>query len=182
MFAGGKSTGQPAKQRLPKWLNLRTVGLALAIFAVCAIPIAMQIKQLLLAEATWPGSVGPSIYRQGQSYTDRSAAIDRQNALGWEARLTVLPASESNFPVAFEVTLHDRSGVPVVATEPIATFIHPLQETLDHAPIRAEMLSPGRYRIQDRSLKAGRWRLQFVAGAPDGGVFRRDFDVQVPDR
>ena len=181
MLAGGEATDQHPTHR-PKWLNVRTVALALAIGGVVAVPVVLQVKQLLLAEATWPGAVGASIYRQGQDYSKRVAAIERQDALGWTVNVTIITARETGAPTTFEVEIHDRDGKFVPAREPVATFIHPMQELLDHGPVRVETMGVGRYRVQTHLPSAGRWQLRFAANAPDGSPFRRDFDVVVPSK
>ena len=180
MLAGGETTDQHPGRRRPKWLNLRMMALVVAVGAVVAVPIVMQVKQVLIAEATWPGTVGSSIYRQGNSYSNRVAAIERQDALGWIANVRIVLPPDATAPIAFDVELRDRNGAPVAASEPTATFTHPLQESLDRGPFRADSVDVGRYRIQLQLPSSGKWQLQFAAVAADGTPFRRDFDINVP--
>jgi nitrogen fixation protein FixH len=182
MLAGGKTTDQHPGRRRPKWLNLPTLGLIIAVGGVVAVPVVMQVKQVLIAEATWPGTVGASIYRQGHDYSKRVAAIERQDALGWTANVRIISPPRTSRLTTFDVELRDRAGRPIAATEATATLAHPLQESLDRGPLRAEILSLGQYRIQIQLPRGGKWRLQFAAVAADGTPFRRDFDIQVPDQ
>ena len=182
MLAGGETTDQHSTRRASKWLSLRAAALVLTVFVLLAVPIGLQIQNLLVAESTWPGTVGASIYRQGHSYSQRLAAIDRQDALGWIAAVTVVALEKGSTATAFEIRLRDRRGQPVVAEEPAATLVHPLQESLDTGPIEAEIVNTGHYRVQFHRPKPGKWRLQFVARASDGTPFRRDFEVRIPVR
>jgi nitrogen fixation protein FixH len=182
MLAGGETTDQQPERRRPKWLNLPTLALIIAVAGVVAGPIVMQVKQVLIAEATWPGTVGASIYRQGHNYSKLVAAIERQDALGWTASVRIIPPPWTSRLTTFEVELRDRAGTPIAATEATAILAHPLQESLDRGPLRAETLGLGRYRIQIQLPSSGKWQLQFAAVAADGTPFRRDFDIQVPNQ
>ena len=142
----------------------------------------MQVKNVIVAEATWPGTVAASIYRQGQTYSDRVSALERQKALGWRVEIQFGSPTNDRAATRVQIGLQDKHGEPVSVRESRVTFVHPLQEALDSEPIRLKAMGAGQYRMEHQLPQAGRWQLQFVAQAADGTLFRRDFEIRIPTR
>ena len=179
MIAGGAEPDQQRRQRFFRRLSPRKVAIAVIVGGLIAVPIALQVRHLQLAQETWPGSVGTSIYRQGESYQDRVTAIERQNALGWRSRVIAVTSAETPAVAIFDVELRDDSGHPVNAHTTQARFVHPLREALDSSTVEAVAIGDGRYRIRAALPQGGRWELRFYATAANGTPYRRDFEIKV---
>ena len=158
-------------------MTARSLAIIFLVTCAVAIPIAMQVRHVMLAEATWPGSVGSSIYRQGSSYSDRVAAITSQDELAWQAAVTIERVGDK---VQFDIELRDREDEPVSVIDAQVTVMHPLREALDTPPLPAKFVGPGKYRVTVDLQGAGKRHLRFEAQTSQGALFRSEFDVQVP--
>ena len=182
VIPAGEVTDQRAPRRTRNWLSVQSIAIGIAVFVLLAVPIGMQVKNIIVAEATWPGTVAASIYRQGQTYSDQVSALERQEALGWQLQLTVEPSAHDPAATLVWVDLYDDRGEPIIADKPTMRFVHPLQEALDSEAIQPEVIDGSRYQVEHRLPTTGKWRLQFMAQAADGTPFRRDFEIQIPPR
>tara|TARA_B100001123_G_scaffold413356_1_gene511644 strand:- start:35 stop:577 length:543 start_codon:yes stop_codon:yes gene_type:complete len=175
--AGGPSNRRHLRPGGRSKLTPRSLAIILLVICAVAIPIAMQVRHVMLAEATWPGSVGSSIYRQGSSYSDRVAAITRQDELAWQTAITVERIGDK---VRFDIELRDREGEPVNVIEAQVIVMHPLREALDTPPLPAKSVAPGKYSVAADFPGTGKRRLRFEARTSQGDLFRSEFNVRVP--
>lgn len=154
------------------------MGLALVI----GVPIAASFWYMARAIDSWPGQVDRSAYHQRASYSDKSKAIARQDALQWRWTFGVDTMATQCKSVAASVVLHDRAGRPVQVTDATGLFRHPLQETHDTKARPDTARSPGRYLFHAQLPNPGKWTFVFRATDPGGAQVRKDFDVRVCDR
>jgi nitrogen fixation protein FixH len=110
---------------------------------------------LVSALKTHSGGVEADPYRTGLHYNDRIAVDQRQQAMGWQSDVTLVPGEVS-------LTLRDAKGAPVTGLTVAATVGRPVTATMDKKLHLVET-APGVYRAAAPGVVDGNWLVDVEA-------------------
>ena len=146
----------------------RSLWIPWALCGVFAVFLIANGTMVFFAARSWTGLETEQAYEKGLAYNDTLAAADAQAALGWQVAVEAGDAAPGEAWV--EVSLADRQGHPIVASQVLARLVRPTHVGYD----REAALTPvgaGRYRGTVELPLAGQWDLK-VSVAHAGGVYR----------
>lgn len=152
-----QSKSTPASGR-PKgsWIPWVFVGL----FGIVLIANGTMIT---VAISTFTGMETTSAYKKGIDYNQRLAAASAQKALGWQASLEAVKASDTG-TMAITFALEDKASAPIVAADVTARIDRPLQDGFEQVMTLREIGS-GRYSADIDLPMKGQWEVQVTAEA-----------------
>ena len=149
----------------PKEVTGRTVLICLvAFFAVVAGVNAIMIGA---AVSTFGGVETQNSYQAGLAFAREIAAVEAQDALGWQVRATVSAGAGATF---VKVTAADAAGQPLAGLQATALLAHPTDRRADHVvPLTVE--APGRFQGRTAAL-VGQWALVIELSRDGSRMFR----------
>ncbi len=148
------STAQPRRLtgRQVLWILVGAFGLIFAVNGTMA----------WLAEKSFPGLVSNDAYREGLQYNRKLAERAAQQALGWQADVSVSGSGATRLVTA---SFRDRDGSPLAGMTVNARLMRPVVAGFDRDFALAEA-APGIYRAEIAPGALGNWRLVVNAVRP----------------
>lgn len=121
-----------------------------AFFVVLAILDGVFVY---LATTSHTGVVEENHYERGLAYNERVAAIEAQEALGWQTSLTFTEEGRVLFDAANKV------GTPIEGATIEAQFVRPTQDGSDFVLSLGE-IQPGLYGAETDAAGPGQWEIR----------------------
>lgn len=148
----------------------RFTGRHMAIIMICffGVVIAVNLMMARFAVGTFGGTVVDNSYVASQKFNGWLEEARAQDALGWNAELTLDPARYAI------VTMRDDAGALEGATLS-ATARHPVGRA-DNIALSFRAVEPGSYRSNE-ALPAGRWQIHVTASRGEA-VLKQIGDVR----
>jgi nitrogen fixation protein FixH len=131
-----------------------------AFLAGFLVVLAANATLVIMALSSWTGLTTEHAYAQGLNYNQTLAAARAQEALGWQAELSVEAEDPRRAEVRFSLT--DRDGWPVRAEWVRARFVRPTQSGQD-VEITLATRGGTDYRGQAELPLPGLWDLHVLA-------------------
>ena len=122
--------------------------------------LAANATLVIVALSSWTGLTTERAYAQGVNYNQTLAAARAQEALGWQAELSVEAEDPRRAEIRFSLT--DRDGWPVKVELVRARFVRPTQSGQD-VEIMLETRGGTDYRGEAELPLPGLWDLQVLA-------------------
>ncbi len=111
------------------WLREGDRWIPFVFLAGFLVVLAANATLVIVALNSWSGLTTERSYAQGLDYNQTLAAARAQEALGWQAELTVEAQGPRRAEVHFSLT--DRHGRPVKVESVRARFVRPTQSGQD---------------------------------------------------
>lgn len=147
----------------------------LAFFGVI---IAVNLAFVYFALDSWPGLTTQKAYEEGLAYNKTLESAARQDAMGWQSRVSLGPVTPKGTRV-LSLTMTGPGG-PLTGLAAKAHLSRPLGEGLSVDGDLAED-RPGLYVALLRLPALGRWQVEVTAQAADGRTYRMRHEVQAGD-
>ena len=130
-----------------RWIPWLFVAFFLVIFTVNGIMVTVALS-------TWTGLTTQSHYRDGIEYNRRLAAVERQEALGWDVAYSSQTLEGGTLDFAVAVT--GSQGQPLYPDRVHVAFVRPTSEGFDSSHV-LQLRADGRYGIFVELPLAGVW-------------------------
>ena len=164
------SSARPGRSPSGRWIPW-------AFVAGFALVIAVNAALIWFAVGSFSGLAEAHPYQAGLAHNRTLAAARAQEALGWQADLTVEPVGIPG-EVLVSVALRDRNGAPVDVEGLTAEFVRPAAKGHDRgASLAAD--GAGRYEATVPLGLRGQWEVRILARHA-GGSWQTAQRVMVP--
>lgn len=144
-------TAQSFDPRRSRWIPWVFVGGMLVVVVVNAVMVWFALS-------TFTGVSTPRAFDRGRTYNDVLAEAARQDALGWQARVSLSGG-------IITVDVRDRADAPVHG-ELLGALHRPLSR--EAMPLHFLRSGPGHFIAEAVNLPSGQWDARLVLHAPAG--------------
>lgn len=111
-------------------------------------------------------AIEPDYYAKGLAWDEQRAQLDANERIGWEARVTIGPATGVFGDRLLDSRLTDRDGAPILGATVTAEVFHHARGR-DRLHLELLETAPGRYGVSAPIRRAGMWEVRLVVERGD---------------
>lgn len=144
-----------------------------------AVVITANVTMAYFALDTFSGLETDDAYRKGRDYNETLQAAKRQEALGWQEKISLVKNGEGA-NASHHITLTLRGAKAETGLKATLLVRRPATDVDDQLIALVET-TPATFEAVVNSLTVGRWKLSLVINQNDAVVFRKNSELVVTD-